>query len=154
MKRPSCKLIQHASVYLLTVEMLLPCLTGFLLQMGYPLMQASGGCGSGARRGRGRGCAGKCRPETCDHEKAVACRCRLSWLQKLTCVAVAGALCNVLWAHGVLQTLTPELFDTVCASLEEKPLSAFKPHVSLPNSDRTYQTYLSDLSILPNCYQT
>ena len=41
-----------------------------------------------------------------------------------------GALCNVLWAHGVLQTLTPELFDKVCYILEAKPLADFKPHVS------------------------
>lgn len=41
-----------------------------------------------------------------------------------------GALCNVLWAHGVLQTLTPELFDKICQVLEAKPLAEFKPHVS------------------------
>lgn len=41
-----------------------------------------------------------------------------------------GALCNVLWAHGVLQTLTPELFDKICEILEAKPLAEFKPHVS------------------------
>ena len=41
-----------------------------------------------------------------------------------------GALCNVLWAHGVLQTLTPELFDKICAVLEAKALADFKPHVS------------------------
>jgi hypothetical protein len=42
----------------------------------------------------------------------------------------AGALCSVLWAHGVLQTLTPDLFDKVCQTLETKPLGEFKPHVS------------------------
>lgn len=42
----------------------------------------------------------------------------------------AGALCSVLWAHGVLQTLTPDLFDKVCQTLEAKPLGEFKPHVS------------------------
>ena len=42
----------------------------------------------------------------------------------------AGALCSVLWAHGVLQTLTPDLFDKICQTLEIKPLGEFKPHVS------------------------
>ncbi|KAL0039309.1 hypothetical protein WJX79_002716 [Trebouxia sp. C0005] len=40
----------------------------------------------------------------------------------------AGALCSVLWAHGVLQTLTPDLFDKVCQTLETKSLGEFKPH--------------------------
>ena len=43
---------------------------------------------------------------------------------------IVGALCNVLWAHGVLQTLSPELLDKICSILEVKPLSDFKPHVS------------------------
>lgn len=57
---------------------------------------------------------------------------RAASVTKHLCLCVcAGALCNVLWAHGVLQTLTPELFDKVCEMLEAKPLAEFKPHVSL-----------------------
>ncbi len=47
-----------------------------------------------------------------------------------TVFVYVGALCSVLWAHGVLQTLTPDLFDKVCEVLETKPLAEFKPHVS------------------------